>query len=138
MKMAVHPDQWARQRLVRDGCFGLFATNDAFNSDVLHQSDDRATRNAKAFTPHLAPNLAHAVDAEVFLKDTFNLGLKFCVSLGTIRKAQWVYPVGQIVIERCWGNRQHAADWLDPMVSAMIFNELDHRLNGRSRSAWAK
>src|SRR5207302_120773 len=37
-----------------------------------------------------------------------------------------------------WGDRQHAADRLDPICPTMIVDEGDHRLNGRSSSAWAK
>lgn len=36
------------------------------------------------------------------------------------------------------GNRQHSADRLDPMDLTVIVDESDHRLNGRSSSAWAK
>src|SRR5438270_1978815 len=37
-----------------------------------------------------------------------------------------------------WGNRQHFADRLDPIRATVIVDEGDHRLNGRSSSAWAK
>jgi hypothetical protein len=36
------------------------------------------------------------------------------------------------------GNRQDIADPLDPMIGALIFDERDHRMNGRSSSACAK
>jgi hypothetical protein len=36
------------------------------------------------------------------------------------------------------GDWQHLADRLDPMRLAVIVNERDHRLNGRSTSAWVK
>src|SRR6187551_4078269 len=36
------------------------------------------------------------------------------------------------------GDRQDAADRLDPIGFAVIVNERDHRRNGRSSSAWAK
>ena len=36
------------------------------------------------------------------------------------------------------GDRQHLADRLNPVGGAVIVNEGDHRLNGRSSSAWAK
>src|SRR5436190_13658840 len=36
------------------------------------------------------------------------------------------------------GDRQHFADRLDPMDLTVIVDERDHRLNGRSSSAWAK
>src|SRR3546814_13733331 len=37
-----------------------------------------------------------------------------------------------------WGDRQNPADRLDPIIIPMLINETDHRLNGRSSSAWAK
>jgi len=37
-----------------------------------------------------------------------------------------------------WGDRQKLADRLDPMDGAMIIDERDHLLNGRSSSAIAK
>src|SRR3954462_11825221 len=37
-----------------------------------------------------------------------------------------------------WGNRQHLAERLDPIRATVIIDERDHRLNGRSSSAWAK
>src|SRR5688500_7918059 len=37
-----------------------------------------------------------------------------------------------------WGDRQHLADRLDPVIPPVIVYERDHRLNGRSSSAWAK
>src|SRR4051812_40500673 len=36
------------------------------------------------------------------------------------------------------GDRQHLADRLDPVDGAMLVDESDHFLNGRSSSAWAK
>ena len=80
------------------------------------------------------PHLSNTIDAEVFLKDTLDLRLQFFVSLGAIRKAFRISALGQMIIERGWGNRQDAADWLDPMIAPVIFFELDHRFNGRSSS----
>ena len=41
--------------------------------------------NGDAFSAHLVPDFAHAIDLEVLFKDPFNLGLEFCVTLGAIR-----------------------------------------------------
>ena len=117
---------------------GLLATNDAFDANVLHQSGNRASSNIKAFPAHLMPDFAHAIDLEVLLKDPFNLGLELLITFGTIRQARRIGPLGHVVIESRWGNRQNPANRLDPMISTVIFYELDHRLNGRSSSAWAK
>ena len=80
------------------------------------------------------PNLPHAVDFEILLKDPFDLGLELLITLGTIRKAGRIGSLGHVVIECRWGNRQNPANRLDPMIRAVIFNELDHFLNGRSSS----
>ena len=45
---------------------------------------------------------------------------------------------GRMLVVGGWGNRQHLADRLDPVRPPVIVNEGDHRLNGRSSSAWAK
>src|SRR4051812_19024359 len=41
-----------------------------------------------------------------------------------------------VICER--GDRQHLADRLDPVDGAVLVDEGDHFLNGRSSSAWAK
>ena len=80
------------------------------------------------------PNLTDAVDAEVFLEHTFDPGRQISITSGTVGQTRRVHSLGQMVIKRRWGNRQHMADWLDPKISTVIFYEPDHRLNGRSSS----
>jgi len=138
MELAVHTVQWTRQRFVRYRRSWLLAPNDAFNANVFHQTGDRAACNVKAFSAHLVPNFANPIDLQVLLKDTFNLGLQVFVTLGAIRQTLRIGPLGQVVIESGWGNRQNPANRLDPMIIAVIFDELDHFLNGRSSSACAK
>lgn len=86
-ELAVHLGQRTRQRFVRDRCFGLLAAHNAFDPNVLHQAGNVAACNIKAFSAHLMLDLPHAIDAEVFLKDTLDLRLQFFVTLGAIRKA---------------------------------------------------
>ncbi len=78
----------------------------------------------------LAQGLPHAVGAEVFLKDLFNLGLELGVTFRTIRETRRVRTFGHMIIESCRGNRQLTADWLDPVIGTVICYELDYRLNG--------
>lgn len=87
MELAVYLVQWARQRLVRDRCVRLLAAHDALKAQILHQSCDGAARNIKAFSSHLMPDLANAIDADVFLKDTLDFRPQFFVTLAAIRKA---------------------------------------------------
>ena len=84
MELPVHPIQRAWQRLVRYGCSRFLAAYDALDTDVLHQSGDRASRNIKAFSAHLLPNLPHAADAEVILKDPLDLGRQITITLRTV------------------------------------------------------
>ena len=78
--------------------------------------------------------LPHAIHAEVFLEYALVLGLQFNITLRPRRQKRRVRFLRQVVIKCGWGNRQHTADWLDPVNFAMIFYEPDHRLNGRSSS----
>jgi hypothetical protein len=87
---------------------------------------------------HLTPDLPHTLDIEILLKDPFDLGLEFSIALSTVRQAGRIGPLGHVVIESGWGNRQNPANRLDPMIIVVIFDELDHFLNGRSSSACAK
>jgi hypothetical protein len=84
VELAVHPIQGARQCLVRDRGFGLLAANDPLDPDVLHQAGDRASCNIKTLAPHLVSYFADAIDAEIFLKHTLDLGLEVDITLRTI------------------------------------------------------
>lgn len=65
----------------------LFAADNALKAQILHQPCNGASGHIEALSPHLMPDLSNTIDAEVFLKDTLNLGLQFLVTLGAIRKA---------------------------------------------------
>lgn len=90
--------------------------------------------NGDAFSAHLMPDFANAIDLQVLLKDPFSLGLELLITFGAIRQARRISPLRHVVVERRWGNRQNPANRLDPMISAVIFYEADHFLNGRSSS----
>ena len=87
VELAVHFVQWARQRLVRHCCLRFRATDNTFNADVFHQSDNGTARYIKSFPAHLVPDLSNAIDAEVFLKDTLDFRVQFFVTFGAIGKA---------------------------------------------------
>jgi len=74
----------------------------SLKAQILHQARDGAARNDKAVSTHLmvsdqaangpsvigdGEQLSNAIDAEVFLKNTRNLGFPFYVSLRALRKA---------------------------------------------------
>ena len=82
--MAVHAIQRAGLCLILDRCFGVLAAYDALDTDVLHQSGDRAAGYIKALPPYLMPDLPHAIDAEVILKDPLDLGRQISITLRTV------------------------------------------------------
>ena len=46
------------------------------------------------------PDFAHAIDLQVLLKDSFNPGLQFFVTLGAIRQARRIGQLGLVVGKR--------------------------------------
>jgi len=87
MELAVHLVQRTRQRLVGDRCLWLLTAHNTFDANVFHQSGNGTAGDIKSFPAHLMPDLANAIDAQVFFKDTLNLGLQFFVTFCAIRKA---------------------------------------------------
>lgn len=125
----------------RTGC-GLVANRGAdrlaadspFKAHFPHQSGDGASGDVEAFPLELPPDLAHAIDAEVLLEDAPHLGLQRLVALPPRRQPGGIVPLGDMVVVGRGGDRQHLADRLDPMRLAVIIDERDHSLNGRSSS----
>src|SRR4051812_5559551 len=88
--------------------------------------------------PELAPDLPDAVDAEVLREDAPDLDGQGRVASGSGRPLAGISaPSGVGVIGRR-GDRQHAADRLDPVDGAMLVDEGDHGFDRRSSSAIAK
>jgi hypothetical protein len=77
------------------------------------------------------PDLANAVDAP-------DLRAQCLVPTRTIRQPGWIRPLDQMIVVGGWGDRQHLADRLDPMRTAVRVNETHHYLDRRSSSAIAK
>jgi hypothetical protein len=86
----------------------------------------------------LSPDLAHAIDLEVFTPEALNLGAERLVATlasrapGRIRLTRGLLVIGRR------GDRQYLADRLDPVGLAVGVDEGCHRFKGRSSSAWAK
>jgi len=91
--------------------------------------------NLEAFTPHLPPYLAHAIDREVVRKDPHHLGLQRLVASRTGGLSCRIAALCDMLMLGLWGDRQNPADRLDPIDLPMRVNKGDHRLNGRSNSA---
>ena len=134
LELAVHLVQRTGLGLVRDHRPGFFATNDALDPNILHQPGNGTACNIKAFTAHLMPDLANAVDLVVLLPNAFDLGLQGTIPLRPIRQQVGVRPLGHVIVERGRGNRQVLADRLDTDVP-VLFDKGDHVLDRRSSSA---
>src|SRR5690606_22245397 len=107
-------------------------------AQIAHQPRHTAPGNIKPFPLHLPPDLAHAVDAEVLGKDPHDFRLEYLITLRSDRPAARITTLRNAFVVARWGDRQNPADRLDPICIAVLINERDHRLNGRSSSAWAK
>jgi hypothetical protein len=79
-----------------------------------------------------------AIDLEVLGEDAVDLGLHRNIPLRPCRELLGIDALGDVVAVGRRGDRKHLADRLGPMDLAVIVNERDHRLNGRSSFAWAK
>src|SRR5271157_1700423 len=128
----------ARSRLVADRGAQRLAADRSPKAHVPHQPGDRAACGAEAFPPQLTPDLADAIDAEVFLEHAPDLDAQISVPAKPMRQSGGINPPGDMIVIGRRGDRQNPADRLDPVDLPMIVDEGDHGLNRRSSSAWAK
>ena len=117
--------------------FNLTSSAPLTTAQIYVGSDDDGG-DLDALPAQLPPDLAHAIDPEILLPDPADLhpqhGITSCARWQAIRIA----PPGRIVMIGGRGDRQNAANRLDPMGIPVIVDEGDHFLNGRSSSAAAK
>jgi hypothetical protein len=104
-------------------------------AQVFHQPRHCASGHIEALPAQLVPDLANAVDLVVLFPDALDLRLQGHVPLRPIRQQIGVRPLGHVIVERGWGNRQLLADRLDPDGATVLFDEGDHVLDRRSSSA---
>jgi len=83
LELPIDVVQRAWRGLVAGRSSHLLAADHALQSKRLHQSCHGTTRHILALTIELPPDLAHAVDTEVLLEHTPNLGLQSVVPLRT-------------------------------------------------------
>ena len=110
LELAVDAVQRTGCGLVADRCLDAFATNNSLQSHRLHQPRHGAARHIRAHALQLAPNLAHAINAEVLLEDTANLALQGGIPLGPRRLLFGIGALGGMIVVGGWGDRQHLAD----------------------------
>lgn len=138
LELSVHLIQRTRRRLVAERRAHRLAADHALKAQVPHQPLDRATGDGEPLTPHLPPDLAHAVNTEVLGEDAQHLGPERFVTLEPGRTPGRIAAPGEMLMVGRRGDRQDPADRLDPVGLSVIVDEGDHRLNGRSSSACAK
>jgi hypothetical protein len=78
------------------------------------------------------------MDPEMLLVHAPDFALQGDIAPGSSRQLTRIGAPGGVGVIRRRGDRQNAADRLDPVTGAMPVDEGDHRLNRRSSSARAK
>jgi hypothetical protein len=137
-ELPVHPVQRTGQSRVGNGGFHRLAADGAAQAHLPHQPRDRAARHLEALARQLSPHFAHPIDLEIRVEHPPDLGLQASIPLhprrppGRVRLARRTPPPGR------WGDRQHLADRLDPIVPVMGLDEAQHHFCRRSSSAIAK
>src|SRR3954469_18946526 len=138
LELPVDAIEWARRGLVADRGPHRLAPHGPLQAHGPHQARHRAAGDPDSLPAELAPDLPDPVDAEVLREDAPDLDGQGRVASGSGRPLAGISgPSGVGVIGR-WGDRQHAADRLDPVDGAMLVDEGDHGLDRRSSSAIAK
>jgi hypothetical protein len=84
--------------------------------DLPHQPLDRAPGDGNAFAAKLAPDLASAVDLEVFGEDPGDLGLQHQIPPGWLGQLGGIAAPGRTGVIDGWGDRQDLA-WPHPLRS---------------------
>src|SRR5690606_12065592 len=98
-------------------------SNDTPQAELPHQSLHRASRNIEPFPLHLSPNLADAIDRKVLGKDPHDLGLEGFIALGTRLQPRGIPASGDMLMIGGWGDWQHPADRLDPVMPTMFIDK---------------
>ncbi len=120
------------------GLLVLATTNDTVEAHLAHQAFHGAPGHSKTFSVQLKPGLTRSVDRSVLLPDPLDLFTKPSISNQSRRQPSWIGLSGFLFVVSRRGDRQNAADRLDPVLVSMIVDELHHHLGRRSSSACAK
>ena len=82
LELTVYAVERTGGRLVRERRFDRLATDDPLKPHRPHQPGRGATGDIEALPLQLPPDLAHAIDPEVLLKDTAYLDLQSDIAAG--------------------------------------------------------
>src|SRR5215211_2925592 len=138
LELPVDPVERACSGRVRDRGADLLAPHGPLQAHGPHQPRHRATGDRDPLPAELAPDFPDAIDPEVLLIHAPDLDHQRCVALGSRGQPLRISPPGGMGVIRRRGDRQHAAERLDPVDGAMRVDEGDNGLDRRSSSAIAK
>jgi hypothetical protein len=127
---------WGRR--IADCGTDRLAPHDPLQAHRPHQARHGAAGDRDPFPAELSPHLADAIDAEVLLVYPPDLDLQGGIALNPCRQLARIGAPGGVGMICRRGDRQDAADRLDPVDGAVLVDEGDHGLNRRSSSACAK
>ena len=119
------PSHQVRRRGLVGGWHGRtdrLASHHASQPQPAHQALDGATSGGDRFSMQLAPDLADAVNAEVLVPNALDLGTQTAITLDAGWRAIRLGVTGLVLVVGRRGDRQHAADRLDPVRLSVIIN----------------
>ena len=116
----------------------LLASHDALQAHCPHQARHGAASHRDPFPEKLSPDLPDAIDPEILLVYAPDFALQGDIAPSPGRQLARIGAPGGVGVVRRQGDRQNAADRLDPVAGAVLVDEGDHGLNRRSSSACAK
>src|SRR4051794_32270272 len=114
-----------RGRRIADRGPHLLAPHNALQAHPAHQARHGAAGHRNPFSEKLPPDLADAIDLEVLLVHPLNFGPQGDIAPGPGRQLSWIDAPGGVGVIRRRGDRQNAADRLDPVAGAGVVGKSD-------------
>src|SRR5215210_1102149 len=112
-----------------------FAPHHALHAHRAHQARHGAASNRGPFPEKLPPDLPDAIDAEILLVHAPDFAPQSDIAPGPCWQLTRIGAPGGVGVIRRRGDRQNAADRLDPVAGTILVDKGDHGLNRRSSSA---
>ncbi|GCE91961.1 hypothetical protein MSKU15_3562 [Komagataeibacter diospyri] len=137
-ELPVDPVIGTGTRRIRTGRDDLPAPDHPLQAHLPHQALDSAARDLPSFTLQAVPDFARTINTTVVVPDPTDMRHQIPITSGTYAGPGRIFCYGRLMIKRGRGNRQHATDWLDPIIGTTGFNKCDHLRNGRSSATCAK
>src|SRR5262249_9458807 len=98
----------------------LLASNNALQAFFAHQSLDSASGRGNSFSAQLLPDFANSIDLAVFPPHSLDLQFKPGIVLSPCRQLLGILLASGSLVIRRWGNRQHVANRLDPVLAPSL------------------